>query len=186
MNLFLIKYNSFSVKSVPNNLAFPTFSRVFALIVRALTFTLELKVRKFKKSEVLTPVPISPWRGFRLGTNLLLKNAKTRIQLVRRPRKVEKLYRLLDELWDTLHGQSATCKGIKDFTTKVLESFENYRSTQLFPVREDRREVVSPSTFFFDKRGINLKQKTILLKKDSFLKKERKTVVSVRSFKPIK
>merc|ERR1712188_174825 len=80
-----------------------------------------------------------------LGLDMLLKNSKLRIQKTRLPRKIEFLYRFLDEIWDTFHGKSLTCKDVLDFTTKVLDNSENYRSTQLFPVKFERR------LKFFDK-----------------------------------
>ena len=114
-------------------------------IFKIITIRLELKVRKFKKSEVVVPAPVSPRRGLRLGLDMLLKNSKLRIQKTRLPRKIELLYRFLDEIWDTFHGKSLTCKDVLDFTTKVLDNSENYRSSQLFPVKFERR------LNFFDK-----------------------------------
>ena len=126
-------------------LKLPTFPIILNSIFKIITIRLELKVRKFKKSEVVVPAPVSPRRGLRLGLDMLLKNSKLRIQKTRLPRKIEFLYRFLDEIWDTFHGKSLTCKDVLDFTTKVLDNSENYRSTQLFPVKFERR------LKFFDK-----------------------------------
>jgi len=139
------KYNSSSLNIFNQFLKLPTFPIILNSIFKIITIRLELKVRKFKKSEVVVPAPVSPRRGLRLGLDMLLKNSKLRIQKTRLPRKIEFLYRFLDEIWDTFHGKSLTCKDVLDFTTKVLDNSENYRSTQLFPVKFERR------LKFFDK-----------------------------------
>ncbi len=102
-------------------------------------------------------MPISPWRGLRLGLNLLIKNSKIRLQKVKVHRKNETLYRLLDEIWDTFHNKSLTSKSVVDFTTKVLASSENFRSTQFFPVNFTRRLIFSEQ-----KINKNIKKKKLV------------------------
>lgn len=141
------KYGSSSVNSVPSFLKLPKFSLFINNLFKLITLKLELKLRKFKRSEVLVPMPISPWRSLRLGLNLLIKNSKIRIQKVKVSRKNEALHRLLDEMWDTVNNKSLTSKSILDFTNKVLESSENFRSTQLFPVNLNRRKLFNEKKF---------------------------------------
>lgn len=42
--------------------------------------------RKFRKSIIYTPIPVSPWKGVRLGLNLLFKNSKIRSETFKRKR----------------------------------------------------------------------------------------------------
>ena len=126
-----------------------TFHRFLKFVFTKITLEVELKHRKFRKKEILTPAPVAPWRGVRLGLNLLLKNVHQRIDKKKRLRKHKFLYNVLDELWDTQNNTSVTCKNILEFTTNVLNNAENYRSTKLFPVKRSRRLVfrktISPS-----------------------------------------
>merc|ERR1712070_497186 len=109
-----------------------------------ITLELELKSRKFRKKEILIPIPVSPWKGTRMGLSLLLKNSQTRIDKKKRHRKHKFLYNLLDEMWDTQNQTSLTSKNVVEFTENVLEHAENFRSTRLFPVKKSRR-IVYPS-----------------------------------------
>lgn len=163
------KYGSSSVNSVPSFLKLPKFSLFINNLFKLITLKLELKLRKFKRSEVLVPMPISPWRSLRLGLNLLIKNSKVRIQKVKVSRKNEALHRLLDEMWDTVNNKSLTSKSILDFTNKVLESSENFRSTQLFPVNLNRRKLFNEKKIISEpKHLLNLS-----LKKKKSFKKDR-------------
>lgn len=146
-----------------------TFSKFIQLVFDKITLELELKYRKFRKKEILTPIPISPWRGIRLGLNMLLKNTKTRIDKKKRIRKNKFLYNVLDELWDTQNNISLTCKQVVEFTTHVLENSENYRSTKLFPVRQSKRIVVPK---ILKKNSLLIKNKN---KKKNISKKRTKT-----------
>jgi len=114
-------------KPIPSKENLLTFSKFIQLVFDKITLELELKYRKFRKKEILTPIPISPWRGIRLGLNMLLKNTKSRIDKKKRTRKNKFLYNVLDELWDTQNNISLTCKQVVEFTTNVLENSENYR-----------------------------------------------------------
>merc|ERR1712107_810703 len=121
-----------------------TFSRFFESVFKKITLELELKSRKFRKKEILIPIPVSPWKGTRMGLRLLLKNSQTRIDKKKKHRKHKFLYNLLDELWDTQNQTSLTSKNVVEFTKNVLEHAENFISTRLFPVKKSR-QIVYPS-----------------------------------------
>jgi hypothetical protein len=123
---------------------------------------LELKSKKYRKKEILTPIPVSPWRGVRLGLNLVLKNAKNRIEKIKRHKKIKFLYNILDELWDTHTDLSLTSKEIIEFSENVLKHAENFRSTRLFPVSAKRRIIIP-------------KKRSLIIKKELFRKKKENT-----------
>ena len=47
------------------------------------------------------------------------------------------------EVWETYYSISLTAKNVIEFTDKVLDNNENFRSTQFFPVKMERRDVLS-------------------------------------------
>jgi len=117
------------------------FSVLFQRVLNLVRINLELKYRKYRKKEILIPSPVAPWKGLRLGLNLLLKNAQNSLLYTTKPRKLQPLYKLLTEMWDTFYGYSLTCQNILDFTNKVIDNFENYKSAQIFCVRKDRYNI---------------------------------------------
>jgi hypothetical protein len=125
------------------------FSKFFKSVFDKITLELELKSRKFRKKEILIPIPVSPWKGTRMGLSLLLKNSQTRIDKKKKHRKHKFLYNLLDEMWDTQNQTSLTSKNVVEFTENVLEHAENFRSTRLFPVKKSR-QIVYPSKLIDD------------------------------------
>lgn len=173
------KYNSSKfnvINFTSKKVKIPTFSKLFRNVSRLITFKIELKYRKFRKKEILKPIPVAPWRGFRLGFNLLLKNSKTSLYNLDKPRKLHRLYYILIEFWDTFYGISETIKNVKDFTQKVLENSANFRFPRLFSVRPERRYVNSNLSTSLVEGG----KEPILI---SFLKKKnskRKSYLNVR------
>jgi len=141
-NLCKWKYGSDDLTKVPVKVKIPTFPRVIRGVFSMISLKLELRYRKFRKKEILVPVPIAPWRGLRLGLTLLLKNSRSRVQHIKVHRKVEFLNKLLTEIWETYYRISLTAKDVIEFTDKVLNNTENFRSTQLFPVKLERRNVL--------------------------------------------
>jgi hypothetical protein len=135
------KYQTYSFKKVPNKFILPNFSKLIRVVFRLITLKLELHSKKFRKKEILVPSPLSPWRGLRLGLNLLLKNS-VNTHIVVSLRKTRKCLQILNELWKTFVGKSVTSSTIKDFTSKVLDNSENFRLTQLFPVNKFRRNLI--------------------------------------------
>ena len=133
---------------LPLKETFFEFRNFIIAVFTKITLELELTFRKFKKKEILVPIPVSSWKGFRLGLNILLKNTKTRLDKKKLVRKNKFLYNLFEELWETLEDKSVTCKNLIEFTANVLENEENYRSTQHFPVRREKRFVVPEVKIF--------------------------------------
>lgn len=146
------------------NIKFPSkkevlnFSKFFRSVFDKITLELELKSRKFRKKEILIPIPVSPWKGTRMGLSLLLKNSQTRIDKKKKHRKHKFLYNLLDEMWDTQNQTSLTSKNVVEFTENVLEHAENFRSTRLFPVKKSR-QLVYPSKLIDEIENQKLEKK---------------------------
>lgn len=146
------------------NIKFPSkkevlnFSKFFRSVFDKITLELELKSRKFRKKEILIPIPVSPWKGTRMGLSLLLKNSQTRIDKKKKHRKHKFLYNLLDEMWDTQNQTSLTSKNVVEFTENVLEHAENFRSTRLFPVKK-ARQLVYPSKLIDEIENQKLEKK---------------------------
>lgn len=159
-----------------------TFSRFFESVFKKITLELELKSRKFRKKEILIPIPVSPWKGTRMGLRLLLKNSQTRIDKKKRHRKHKFLYNLLDEMWDTENQMSLTSKNVVEFTENVLEHAENFRSTRLFPVKKTRR-MVYPSNLLdnLEDAKNNFSGKKKLSKAEFFKKKKEAKIEYVRN-----
>jgi len=142
-NLCKWKYGSSNFTKLPLKIKLLTFPDIIRSVFGMISLKLELRFRKFRKKEILVPVPIAPWRGLRLGLTLLLKNAANRIQKIKIHRKHEFLNKLLMEVWETYYSISLTAKNVIEFTDKVLDNNENFRSTQFFPVKMERRDVLS-------------------------------------------
>jgi len=159
-----------------------TFSKFFKSVFDKITLELELKSRKFRKKEILIPIPVSPWKGTRMGLRLLLKNSQTRIDKKKRHRKHKFLYNLLDEMWDTENQMSLTSKNVVEFTENVLEHAENFRSTRLFPVKKTRR-MVYPSNLLdnLEDAKNNFSGKKKLSKAEFFKKKKEAKIEYVRN-----
>ena len=143
LTIYHWRLKKFNIK-LPSRKKVLSFSKFFKSVFNKITLELELKSRKFRKKEILIPIPVSPWKGTRMGLSLLLKNSQTRIDKKKRHRKHKFLYNLLDEMWDTQNQTSLTSKNVVEFTENVLEHAENFRSTRLFPVKKARR-IVYPS-----------------------------------------
>ena len=134
---FLKKYKNPSLKRV--HIDFFTFSYMMAYVFESITFKMELHSRIHREKDLLVPMPLAPWRGFKIGLDLFFKNAEARTNTIQRPRKVLYLYKILDEFWGTFSGKSKTSKNVAEFSMKVLENFENFRLAKLFPVRSNKR-----------------------------------------------
>merc|ERR1712023_373107 len=119
-----------------------------------------------RKLEVKSTVLTAPWKGFRLGINLLLKNSKTRLEIFKRHRKVEYLYKLFDEIWDTYYGQSITSRNVVEFTDSVLKHSQHYKTSQFFTVWHRRRKVLYVGKKLFNK-FMDLK---LTMRKENFSK----------------
>ena len=182
-----IKYGDYSIHSVPKTKGIPTFPLLMGVVFRIITLKLELRMRKFRKKDILIPVPMAPWRGARLGLNMLFKNAAARVITTPRPRKIEFLYRLLDEFWDIFHGKGVTCKNVLEFTEKALESSENYALTPLFPVSKFKRSVVPGKIEVRNRRSVFPKSSFIHIS-SAFQekKKEKQKQKAKRDFDRIK
>jgi len=140
MTIYHWRKKKFKIK-FPSRTEVLSFPKFFKSVFDKITLELELKSRKFRKKEILIPIPVSPWKGTRMGLSLLLKNSQTRIDKKKKHRKHKFLYNLLDEMWDTQNQTSLTSKNVVEFTENVLEHAENFRSTRLFPVKKSRRMV---------------------------------------------
>ena len=134
--------NTYDIVVLSTKFKIISFGDLVTSVFRMLILQLELKVRRYRKKEIFVPIPVAPWRGFRLGLTFFLKNVKNRIQHIKVHRKVEYFHKLLGELWDTYYGESATSRTILEFTENVLAKSENYRSARFHPVREGRRQPV--------------------------------------------
>ena len=161
----------------------PKFLTVLNTVFRFITLKVELKIRKLKKREVSTPSPISPRRGQRKGFEILLKNAKNSVQKVKRARKLDLLYRLVAEIWLTFRGNSETTKDIISFTNNVLENTENFRDTELFSLRRDRRFIISKKYIVQLKKRNKEKKKLKILKEVSKKRKKRKNIIKKKKEK---
>lgn len=172
------KLSIFKTKKVLKKVKILTFQRLFSIVALKITCCLELKSKKLKRKQIVKPMTMSPWRGFRLGINLFLKNCKTNANTLTRFKSREKrqLYSILTELWDTYHNFSETSKNILDFINVVMENTANYRYPRFFNTRPERR-------FLFLKRikkkKTNSKLKilfdryTLLMKTRSLIKKKK-------------
>merc|ERR1711977_552142 len=193
LTIYHWRLKKFNIK-LPSRKKVLSFSKFFKSVFNKITLELELKSRKFRKKEILIPIPVSPWKGTRMGLSLLLKNSQTRIDKKKRHRKHKFLYNLLDEMWDTQNQTSLTSKNVVEFTENVLEHAENFRSTRLFPVKKSRR-MVYPSKLLetledTKKDKLQIKGKKRLSsaeyfkeqkrKKDEFIKK---VLVKMKKFK---
>lgn len=141
-SICLTNFNTANFNEIVNGPLFPTFSKLVKVVFRLIALKVELRHRNFRRKEILVPSPVSPWRGMRLGLNLLLKNAATSNLHEKILRKNKKCNLILNEFWRTFRNISTTCSAIEEFTLKVLEHSENFRLTQLFPVTKFRRSII--------------------------------------------
>lgn len=126
---------------------------------------LELCLRKFKKREKIYPILVAPWKGFRVGLNMLLKNLKSKGQYIKRHRKVDYLHKILGEFIDVYTGSSITCKNINEFYDEVQEHQINLKRGPKVFVSEKRESIVPTKIY----KNIELK-KEFQDKKELFLK----------------
>jgi len=106
------------------------FISILRRVSNIITFPCELKSGNFKtkktRKEKLIPQFVSPWRGFRLGLNLLIKNSKIKPVYIKQKTKVY-TYQLLTEIWETDHKYSLTYQNILDFLETLFNYSENIK-----------------------------------------------------------
>ena len=112
------KFNTYSFNKIVNRPRFPTFNKLLKVVFQLITLKLELKHKTFRRKELLVPLPVSPWRGLRLGLNLLLTNSSNILVPKTVSRKNKKNYQILSEFWNTFRSKSTTCLSINEFTLK--------------------------------------------------------------------
>lgn len=182
-SIFNWKYKTIDFNILPKEIVIPSFFTFLGKVFRAIMLRLELRVRSFRKLEVKSTVLTAPWKGFRLGINLLLKNSKTRLEIFKRHRKVEYLYKLFDEIWDTYYGQSITSRNVVDFTDSVLKHSQHYKTSQFFTVWHRRRKVLYVGKKLFKKK-MKKQKDGILTKFEKFRNfKKAKNFLSFSHFK---
>lgn len=184
-SIFKWKYKTIDFNSLPKDLVIPSFFTFLGKVFRAIMLRLELRVRRVRKLEVKSTTLTAPWKGFRLGVHLLLKNIKTRLEIFKRNRKVEYLYKLFDEIWDTYYGQSITAKNVVDFTDTVLKHSQHYQTSQFFTVWQRRRKILYVGRKLFKKK-MKKQKDGILTKFEKFRYfKKAKNLISYKGLKKL-
>jgi len=120
------------------------FINMLRWVSNLITFKFELKSGRFKakkmKKEKLIPQFITPWRGFRLGLNLLIKNSKVRPTFVKNKKKTY-LYKLLTEIWETYHQYSPTFQHVLEFIDTVFNYSENSRLVKYHSLKKFKNKI---------------------------------------------
>lgn len=177
------KYNTPNFNNLPKDTVVPSFFFFLAKVFRLITLKVELKTHKFGKAESFSLKLLAPFRGFRLGLNLLFQNSKTRLEFIRRHRKVEYLYKLFSEIWDTSYGQSTTSKDIMEFTDTVLKKTQKSRTRLIFSVWRKRRKILSIGKIYKRNKLIQENEDGILTKFERFKNlKKAKNFLSFGNF----
>merc|ERR1712137_479316 len=118
LNTHYNKFLNFMMRKGYRNRFISLFYKLLRLFKKRILTIYHWRLKKFniklpfRKKEILIPIPVSPWKGTRMGLSLLLKNSQTRIDKKKRHRKHKFLYNLLDEMWDTQNQTSLTSKNV--------------------------------------------------------------------------